>query len=225
MYSSTNIVLSVCPKSFKKDPVSSDLGKRILQGSIDLIDEIGFEEFTFKKLGKKIGSTEASIYRYFESKYYLMAYLVSWYWSWMEYRLSYRLANIDSPEERLNRAIQMITEHIEEDSNFLFINEVKLFRIVVNESSKMYMNKRVDEANKLGFYSDYKKFVRLVSDIVLSFNAGFKYPHMLVSTIIEGVHHQYFFAEHLPKLTDIIEGENAVENFYKEMIAKMVKSE
>lgn len=219
----TKITLAVCPKTFKKDPVSSELGERILKGSIDLIDEIGFEDFTFKKLGAKIKSTEASIYRYFESKYHLVSYLVSWYWSWMEYKLIYRLANIDSSEEKLKRSIKVITEKIEQDSNFLFIDEVKLFRIVVNESSKVYMNKKVDETNQLGFFGDFKRFVELVSEVVLECNPMFKYPHMLVSTIIEGVHHQYFFAEHLPRLTDVIEGEEAIEDFYSQMAMKVLE--
>ena len=33
---------------------------------------------------------------------------------------------------------------------------------------------------------------------------------MLVSTIIEGTHHQRFFAEHLPRLTNVVEGEDSV---------------
>ena len=44
-----------------KDPETSDLGKRIVEHSILLIHEIGFDNFTFKKLGLKIGSNESSI--------------------------------------------------------------------------------------------------------------------------------------------------------------------
>ena len=67
----TNIKIQVNPKTYVKDPETSTLGKRIIQNSILLIDEIGFEEFTFKKLGEKIGSNESSIYRYFENKHKL----------------------------------------------------------------------------------------------------------------------------------------------------------
>ena len=41
---------------YLKDPESSDLGKKIIQQSILMIDEIGFDKFTFKKLGDTIGS-------------------------------------------------------------------------------------------------------------------------------------------------------------------------
>ena len=43
-------------KIYVKDPESSDLGRKILQESVLLIDEMGFEQFTFKKLGERIGS-------------------------------------------------------------------------------------------------------------------------------------------------------------------------
>ena len=58
--------ISVSEKVFIKDPETSDLGKRIIENSIILINDIGFEGFTFKKLGKMIGSNESSVYRYFD---------------------------------------------------------------------------------------------------------------------------------------------------------------
>jgi len=80
-----NIVIN--EKLYVKNPETSDLGKKIIEQSIILIDEIGFDAFTFKKLGEKIKSNESSIYRYFENKHKLLLYLSSWYWSWMEYKL------------------------------------------------------------------------------------------------------------------------------------------
>jgi len=59
---------------FTKNPDSSKLGHKIISQSIEMIDELGFEAFTFRKLGVKIGSNESSIYRYFESKHALLVY-------------------------------------------------------------------------------------------------------------------------------------------------------
>ena len=84
-YYISNIKFQISDKIFVKDPETSSLGRNILKESILLIDEIGFEEFTFKKLGQRIGSNESSIYRYFENKHKLLVYLSSWYWSWIEY--------------------------------------------------------------------------------------------------------------------------------------------
>ncbi|MBC7747376.1 MAG: TetR family transcriptional regulator, partial [Methylotenera sp.] len=76
----SNIIITVNDTLYVKNPETSPLGKKIIEHSILLIDQIGFESFTFKKLGECIGSNESSIYRYFESKHKLMLYLSSWYW-------------------------------------------------------------------------------------------------------------------------------------------------
>jgi len=209
---------------FLKDPESSSLGARIVSGGVDLIDELGFECFTFRKLAQKIGSTEASIYRYFDSKHMLLLYLTSWYWAWLEYQLVFTMANITSPHDRLRRALMLLTEAPKSDDNYQHINTEKLGRIVIAESSKAYHTKDVDEENRMGIYRDYKSLVRRVSDIIHEINPEFKYPHMLVSTVIEGAHQQRFFAEHLPKLTDVIESEDAICEFYREMVFKTIEN-
>lgn len=218
------IVIKINENVYLKSPQTSVLGEKILTGSINLIDEIGFEEFTFKKLAKLISSTEASIYRYFESKHHLLIYLVLWYWGWQEYRLVLKLMNIDDPKERLKRAIKVLTEKIEVDSTFSQIDELKLNRIVIAESSKAYFNKAVDKDNQLGFFNQYKEIVKRVADIVLEINPKFLYAQMLISTVIEGSHHQRFFAQHLPRLTNVIKGEDdEVVNFYTELVFNEIK--
>jgi len=218
------IVIKINENVYLKSPQTSVLGEKILTGSINLIDEIGFEEFTFKKLAKLISSTEASIYRYFESKHHLLIYLVLWYWGWQEYRLVLKLMNIDDPKERLKRAIKVLTEKIEVDSTFSQIDEFKLNRIVIAESSKAYFNKTVDKDNQLGFFNQYKEIIKRVADIVLEINPKFLYAQMLISTVIEGSHHQRFFAQHLPRLTNIIKGEHdEVVNFYTELVFNEIK--
>jgi hypothetical protein len=59
-----------------KDPRQTELGKSIVKNGIYMIAELGFEEMNFKKLGKAIGSPEASIYRYFEIIYYYVMRLI-----------------------------------------------------------------------------------------------------------------------------------------------------
>jgi len=208
---------------YLKDPLSSDLGKKIIRASIDLIAELGFDEFTFKKLAKEISSTEASVYRYFENKHNLLAYLVMWYWRWIEYRLMIRTMNIESPETRLKNSLEVLTEHVSEDINVTQVNEVKLQAIVIEESSKVYLNKKVAEDNRHGFFKPYKDVVHRVADIITEIRPDFKYPHMLVSTVIEGAHHQRFFTTHLPRLTNIIDGEDAICSFYGQLTEKILE--
>jgi len=209
---------------YLKDPESSELGRKILEMSIYLIDELGFEEFTFRKLAKEINSTEASIYRYFENKHKLLLYLSSWYWGWMEYRLAFSIANIHSANERLEKAIQLITENYEVAENGSSLDKIKLNRIVISESSKSYLTKEVDQENKLGAFAGYKNLVAKIADIVIEVNPAYKYPHMLISTIIEGAHLQRYFSQHLPRLTDSHKGEDSIMTFYKSLVFNSINS-
>ena len=130
------IKINISPKIYVKDPETSELGKKILENSILLIDEIGFDNFTFKKLGQKIGSNESSIYRYFESKHKLLLYLSSWYWGWIEFKLVLSTNSISNPQDKLMKAIEIVTEEITTDNNQPHINEVILNKIIICEFSK-----------------------------------------------------------------------------------------
>lgn len=213
-----HILIEINPELYSKNPDSSDLGRKIISNSIRLINDIGFELFTFKKLGQLISSPESSIYRYFENKHQLLMYLTSWYWTWTEYRLVFATTNISSPKERLDKALDLLTQPVLIDDEFSYVNEVMLSEIIFSESIKAYHTKKVDEENKRGCFKAYKSVVKRVGDIVLEINPTFKYPHMLISTVIEGAHHQKYFAEHLPSLTDITEEENSITQFYKKMV-------
>jgi len=207
---------------YSKDPESSDLGKKIVQVGIEMIDELGYEAFTFKKLGSRIQSNESSIYRYFESKHSFLVYLFNWYWSWIEYKLVFQTTNIIVPSQKLKKAIKLLTEEVKEDSDFSFINEILLNKIIISESAKAYHNKEVDNDNKKGFFRVYKRVVQRICDIILQINPQYPFPHMLVSTIIEGAHHQRYFSEHLPALTDTEEGKNTIDQFYYELVERAI---
>lgn len=198
----SNLKITVPDRIYIKDPESSNLGKRIIQHSILLIDEIGFDAFTFKKLGAKIGSNESSIYRYFESKHRLLHYLASWYWAWIEYQLVFATHSLQNPEEKLERAIEIVTRAIKEDSKFSHINEVALSRIVINEYSKSYLTKEVDIENKEGYFAIYKRLVTRIRDMILNFKPDYQYAASLASTLIEGSIHQHFLKDHFKSLTD-----------------------
>lgn len=219
----SNFKIIVNSNVYLKDPESTDLGQRIVSGGIDLLEELGYENFTFRKLATKIGTTEASIYRYFDSKYKMLVYLVHWYWRWQEYRILFAITNIESPIEQLKRAVQTLTEQVEQDFDFGFINEEKLHQIVIIESSKVYLNKDVDKENEAGFFHPYKEIVERISEIILIVNPNYDFPQMLVSTIIEGANHQRFFAEHLPRLTNSLDNEDAIPSFYKDMISRLIQ--
>ena len=205
--------ISVPDKIFIKDPETSDLGKRIVEHSILLINEIGFESFTFKKLGVKIKSNESSIYRYFESKHKLLQYISSWYWAWLEYQLVIETFSISNANEKLEKAITIVTRTVKEDSNFSHINETILYKIIVNESSKSFLTKDVDLKNEEGYFEIYKRIITRISDMILAVKNNFPFSLSLASTIIEGALHQHFLKEHFPSITNCKE-ENSPTDFF-----------
>lgn len=187
---------------FLKDPQDTELGRKIVHHSIQLIDELGLEAFTFKKLSVEIDSTEASIYRYFENKHRLLIYLITWYLTWLEYRIVFETNNISDPYKKLEKAIFLMNEKKHYDKSFPDVDETALQRIVINESDKTYLTKQVDHDNEFGFFKGYKSLCNTVAEMVLEVNPNYPFAHSLISTCIQAAHQQVFFAEHLPSLTD-----------------------
>lgn len=210
-------------KIYIKDPESSALGKRIIEHSILMIQQIGFESFTFKKLGEKIGSNESSIYRYFENKHMLLLYLTCWYWGWIEYQLVFATNSIPDPKDKLRKAIEIITRSIKEDSSFSHINEVLLNKIVINEYSKSYLTKEVDKENKEGYFSIYKRLATRIKDMIIEVNGKYPYPASLASTVIEGALHQHFLKDHFLSLTDCNE-KVTPSKFFTDLVFDSIKN-
>jgi AcrR family transcriptional regulator len=214
--------IAVPDKIFIKDPETSDLGKRIVENSILLLDEIGFDSFTFKKLGIKIGSNESSVYRYFESKHKLLLYMSSWYWAWLEYQLVIETFSISDPHLKLEKGIEMVTKTVEIDSDFSHINEVVLYKIIVNESSKSFLTKEVDSENKEGYFIIYKRLITRLEEIILAVNPKYEYALSLASTVLKGGLHQHFLNEHFPSITNCKDGKTPT-NFFIQLVKNALK--
>ncbi len=219
----SNLTIKVSEGLYQINPQTSKLGKNIVINSVTMIDEIGFEKFNFKKLGDEIGSPEASIYRYFKSKNQLLTYLISWYWGWMEYRLVLETTNIESADTRLTKSITLIASNTNEHIIIEGIDIKKLHQIIISESIKSYLTKDVDKANKEGAFHNYKQFVERISKIIQEINPEYIYPQMLITTIVEGVHLQVFFADHLPRLTNKLETPNYISDFYINLAINTIK--
>ncbi|HEY5686872.1 MAG TPA: TetR/AcrR family transcriptional regulator [Yeosuana sp.] len=207
----SNIKIAVPEKIYIKDPETSQLGKNIIEQSIILINEEGFDNFNFKKLGVVIGSNESSIYRYFENKHKLLLYLTSWYWAWIEYQLVFETYNLPTEIEKLSKAIEVVTRSIKEDSNYSHINETILNRIIINENSKSFLTKEVDQENKEGFFIVYKRIVHRIREMILAVNSNYKFATSLASTIIEASLHQHFLKDHFSSITDCNSNEDPTE--------------
>lgn len=218
----STIKIQVNNKIYVKDPETSVLGKKIIENSIVLIDEIGFENFTFKKLGEQINSNESSIYRYFESKHKMMLYLSSWYWGWIEYKLAFATINIDNPMERLKRGITVVTEKIEDDATTLHVNESILNKIIIQEFTKTIYTKEVDQENKEGFFLVYKRVINRMIEMIQDVNPNYEFAKSLASSIVEGALHQHFLKEHLKTITNCNENISTTD-FYLDLVSTVLK--
>jgi len=200
---SAAVKIRVNPRLFLRDPQESKLGKKMIEQGIELIDAIGIEKFTFKKLATKMESTEASIYRYFENKHFFLVYLVSWYWEWVNFRIEFNSMNIEDPKRKLKITIRTIVDTIRLATPVEYIDRDLLHRIVVKEGIKAYHINQVEEENKKGFFSAYKNLNQKIASIIKAVNPKFPYPKTLASNLLEMASNHTYFAEHLPSLTDI----------------------
>ena len=200
---SVKIQISINEGLYIRNPQDSDLGRRIIENSIILIDELGIESFNFKKLSTQLNSTETSIYRYFENKHTLLLYLVNWYWEWVSYLITLNTMNIEAPRKKLQIIIHSFVAASFENSMVSYVNENKLQKIVIQDGLKAYHTKEVDDENSKGYFKSYKNLILMVSQVISAINPNFKYPYALATNLFEMANNHIYFAQHLPKLTDV----------------------
>jgi AcrR family transcriptional regulator len=188
---------------YLRDPQHTELGRKIILKSIDLIDSLGIEQFTFRKLADEIDSTEASIYRYFENKHRLLHYLTAWYWSWLEFRIDLFTGTIQDPKTKLKECLRIVSEEKKYDPTFEFINEEALHRIVIAEMDKTYLTKWVEDDNKAELFIGFKSLCQKIANMILQVKPGYPFARSLASTLLLTTNQQLFFSAHLPSLTDI----------------------
>jgi AcrR family transcriptional regulator len=208
------------PKLYLRDPETSELGKNIVRNGIEMICELGFEEFTFKKLATKVGTTEASIYRYFENKHRLLTYITTWFWTWLEYQLIFHTNNINDSKQKIDTVIKLLTFQEKDEFAMEHINKQVLHKIIISEGDKSYLTKHVTEDNKAMLFKPYKDLCHRIAEFFLDYAPGYTYPHSLASTLIETAHRQIYFKDHLPRLTDFgnVKDTNMLVNYLSHLV-------
>lgn len=207
---------------FLKDPERSELGRKIIKEGVSLIDKIGFEAFTFKKLGERIQSNESSIYRYFENKHKLLLYISSWYWSWIEFRLTFETANLDDPNHRLTKAIILLTEDTSLEILEDHIKESTLKQIIMSNFVKTFNTSELEDEN---FIKTYKRVVLLIAEIIKEVNPYYSYPENLSNSIVEGALHQNFLKQNFKTITNYSESVSPTDFFLNMVKAILNKPE
>lgn len=216
------IQIKINEKLYLRNPQQSDLGKRILIEGASLIDTLGLEEFTFRKLAHQLKTNESSVYRYFENKHRLLLYLFQWYWKWMDYQLTFYTQNITDPSKKIETAILLLLLKMPElpKDDQQQIDVSALHRIVIKEASKVYLTSHVKEDNQNQLFKPYKDFNARIAGLILEINPKYPFARSLSSTVIEMSHYQSFFMINLPSLTDFGGSQNEEEiiRFLKHLI-------
>jgi AcrR family transcriptional regulator len=193
---------------YLRDPEGTEIGKQIIKIAVQMIVDLGYEQFTFKKLATEMNSTEATVYRYFENKHKLLIYLIDWYWSFIEFQVIFQLNNVKSAEEKIKKLIDILVWEDNSSAVFSELNQEKLFYIAIAEGSKTYLSKDVDDNNKELLYKPYKDLCARIALLFKEYNPKYKYPASLASTLVETAHMQYYFMQHLPRLSDFSKKKN-----------------
>lgn len=196
---------------YVRDPDGTEIGKQIIKTSINMMYSLGYEQFTFKKLAIDIGSTEATIYRYFENKHKLLIYLIDCYWGFVAFQVVFQLNNLTDPAEKIQKVIDIL---IWEDNATHFesaLNQHALYYIAIAEGSKTYLSKDVDDNNKELLYKPYKDLCQSIAALFKEYNPEYKYPSSLASTLVQTAHMQYFYMHHLPRLCEFGKKKNPKE--------------
>ncbi|MFK7900173.1 MAG: TetR/AcrR family transcriptional regulator [Cyclobacteriaceae bacterium] len=219
-----SLKLDLNPSLYLKNPQDTKLGEQIVGQGVIMIDELGFEQFTFKKLATKIGTTEATVYRYFENKHSFLVYIVAWYWNWLDYKINFVTHYLKDSNEKLAIAVKTLCRKKVNDPQFPMVDESILFNVVINESDKTFLTKEVDQINKKGVFIGFKELCEKLVSWVLDVNPEYPYPKSLCSTVIQATHDQLFFANHFSRLSDFIDHKNPSDGINAFIVSFLFKS-
>ena len=187
-----------------RDP-ASPMGSRILSEGLVLMNGIGLEAFTFKKLAEQIGCTEVTVYHYFANKQRLLQYYFQVYWLWLATHCQQEGKGLKDPIERLRGDIKAICGMWPADARATQFDPHDLRRLVINEGSKSFMHKNVDSDNELKLFKPYKDLCAHIAVEVKAGSPRMKHARSFATTLVEMAHSLEFAMEHLPALTELSE--------------------
>ena len=191
------------PSLHHRDPAASAVGERILKQGLFLMNELGLEAFTFKKLTEYAECTEATIYAYFPNKQRLLQYYFQLYWMWLDTHCQQQGRSLADPWKRVQGDIRALCGLWAKDAMAAQLDPRKLRALVIVEGSKSFMHRNVDEDNKLKLFQPYKDLSAHLAIELKACNKKCKHPRTFATMLIEMAHSLEFAMEHLPALTEL----------------------
>lgn len=186
-----------------RDPEQTELGRAMLSGGLELMNELGLEAFTFRKLAAEIGSTEVTLYKYFPNKQRLLQYYFQLYWLWLRHLCGREVERAQEPRESLRRSIEVICGIWPRDLPPLQVDPAALRLLVIEEGMKSYLHKKVDADNARRLFAPYKELSAFLAERLTACRRGVPMPRSFATTVIEMAHSLPFAMEHLPSLTEL----------------------
>lgn len=182
---------------------SSPMGVRILGEGLALMNGIGLEAFTFKKLAERMGSTEMTVYHYFANKQRLLQYYYQMYWLWLATYCQQEGRALQDPMERLRGDIRAICGLWPADARAAQFDPSELRELVINEGSKSFMHKNVDSDNRLKVFKPYKDLCGHLASELKACSPRIRHVRSFATTLVEMAHSLEFAMNHLPALTEL----------------------
>jgi AcrR family transcriptional regulator len=186
-----------------REPTATELGRSVLVEGLALLNELGLEAFTFRKLAARAGCTEVSIYKYFANKQRLLQYHFQLYWLWLLQVGAQEVVMAGDARAALRRVVDVLCGLWPGDLPALQVDPASLRRLVIAEGMKSYMHKHVDDDNARLLFKPYKDLSAFVADRLVACRPGLAMPRSFATTLVEMAHSLPFAMEHLPSLTEL----------------------
>ena len=186
-----------------RNPEATDLGSSMLREGIGLMNEIGLEAFTFRKLAARIGCTEVSLYKYFPNKQRLLQYYFQLYWLWLRQVCGRQVELASDPKEALSSCMHVICGVWPERMPVPQLPPKALRQLLIEEGMKSYLHKNVDEDNARRLFLPYKELSAFLAERMVACRRDVPMPRSFATTILEMAHSLPFAMAHLPSLTEL----------------------
>lgn len=203
MRAETHFVLKPESALSLKDPMGSAVGRSLLEHGLELMLELGYEAFTFRKLAERSGTTEVTVYKYFANKQRLLQYFYQLYWLWLRQLGAQQMERHIEPRKALSGIVEALCGVWPRSLPELQLDPKALRRLVIAEGMKSYLHKQVDEDNARRLFQPYKALSAFVAERLVACRADLPWPRSFATTVIEMAHSLPFAMEHLPSLTEL----------------------
>ena len=132
--------------------------------------------------------------------------------------------NVRLPIDKLDIMITSLINSLENSNVPDYIDQSGLHRLVVENATKVYHHKKVDDLKNNGFYTNYMKLVQTLSNVISEVDNSYKYPMALATTIMDMSLNNEYYLIHLPEVTDKKDcKESDARSLTNDMIQYMVK--